>query len=756
MKRPRRRFFRLVALLFAATSVSACGRAENLLVVTWDTTRADSLSPYGNRAASTPAAAALAREGVLFERAMAPAPLTLPSHASLFTGTYPPFHGIRENGSARLPAAAVTLAELLQARGYRTGAFVGAYVVDARWGLDQGFETYSGSFSESGDNVFSLADLSRRGDLVTDEALTWIQQVGARPFFAWVHLYDPHAPYAPPPPFAERFADLPYLGEIAFADAQLERLLELLARLHLAASTVVVLVGDHGEGFDEHGEVGHGLLLHDETLHVPLVIRAPGRCRAGTRALQTVSLVDVLPTIVELLGLPNPDVLQGRSLVPLLRGESAGDSRGIYSETLYPRLRFGWSETLALTDDRYRMLLSGDRVELFDLERDPAEKRDLAAAEPEVTARSLRQLRSMTAELERAALEPEAISDREAAAKLAALGYLGSGPAQDAVDPVSLPAAKEKLALYRRLVAAREALASGELEEAETAFAELARGEPNLVDAHVGLGESRFRLERYSEAAAAFRDALRLRPSDPSLLAAAAAAELQAGGVEEAHRLLETAVELDPKEPRFHYFLGRAFVARGDLTAAERSFRQTIALNPRSAVALVALAGIALERGELEGAADLARQALAIQPDVAGAHLGLAMVLARQARPAEAWAEAKAELELRSDPRVIEILLDLAPRSGHSEEIEPLLRRALERLPRHAGLRLRLAQNLLERGRGYEEAVILVEEALRLKPRGRELALAYFLLGDLYNRLGRDDLSAEYAKRGRGVSVDGS
>ena len=383
----------VVAALFAA----ACHRRAslNVLIVTIDTARADAFGVYGSRLRASPTVDRVAARGVVFESATTPVPLTLPSHTSLFTGTFPPHHGVRENGSNNVPQGLITLAELFHNNGYRTGAFVAAYVLDARWGLNQGFDTYSGNFDATRTDVFSLADLQRPANEVIDDALPWLLTNGnqEKPFFAWVHLFDPHMPYAPPSPFRERFANNPYAGEIAFADSQLARLLDKVD----LTRTIVVIAGDHGEGFGEHGEHGHGLLLYEETLHVPLIIASPAGLPRGIRVPTPVSLVDIYPTLAELVDLQSPPV-QGHSLVPLCRG-SRTHPTPIYAETLYPRRRFGWSELRALRDGS-RKLIDSSRPELYDLREDPRESHDLAAARPEVLRERRGELKKAVAVLE--------------------------------------------------------------------------------------------------------------------------------------------------------------------------------------------------------------------------------------------------------------------------------------------------------------------------------------------------------------------
>jgi arylsulfatase A-like enzyme len=247
----------------------------NLLLVTLDTTRADRLGAYGFQHVETPTFDRLAREGVLFEHAAAPAPLTLPAHASILTGTLPPAHGVRDNGGFILEDNQTTLAELVKVSGRKTGAFVGAYVLDSQWGLDQGFDTYNDDFNLADRQWLSLSGIERPANDVADKALEWLGGLAASRFFAWVHFYDAHSPYAPPEPYRTRYGDRRYAGELAFVDSQLARLIRWLADHRLLEKTLIVVIGDHGESLGDHGEGTHGFFIYESVLHVPFVIRAP-------------------------------------------------------------------------------------------------------------------------------------------------------------------------------------------------------------------------------------------------------------------------------------------------------------------------------------------------------------------------------------------------------------------------------------------------------------------------------------------------
>ena len=436
----------LCGLLSACNGRSAVHPA-NVVVITIDTTRADRLSPYGYMDASMPALERLAREGVLFDRAMTVAPLTLPAHSSLFTGLFPPRHGVRDNADRALASKHTTLAETLRAHGFRTGAFVSSVVLASDRGLAQGFDQY---VDVPASNDGEPRQLQRRGDEVVTDAIRWVNDVRGAPFFLWAHLYDPHRPYDPPEPYRSRHFD-PYVGEIAFADSQIGRLLDALEQRHLLERTVVVLAGDHGESLGEHGEKDHGIFVYENVLRVPLIIRVPdalkSRSVAPRRVGDIVRLVDVTPTVLDLLGLTvlssnGERQIDGVSLVDRMRGSSRAPELEAYAESLYPA-RFGMSPLKTLHDGRFK-LIDAPRPELFDLERDPFEERNIHAERPTVAEAMRRRLTQMAKESEPSdRLAPEDELSPDARERLHALGYVGSQPLTDSLGGDDRPDPKD-------------------------------------------------------------------------------------------------------------------------------------------------------------------------------------------------------------------------------------------------------------------------------------------------------------------------
>lgn len=413
-------------LAVAAVLVLICGLAasprqapqpSSLVIVTLDTVRADRLPAYGFTSVATPALERIARQGVIFDKTESVAPLTLPAHASLFTGLYPPRHGVRDNVAPPLDAAHDTLAEILHQRSFRTAAFVGSIVLARDRGLARGFDVYS-----DGTRAGAPAPRRRSASEVVDEAAAWIGRLDRAPFLLWLHLYDAHAPQTLPLEFRRAYGDR-YEGAIAYMDAQIGRLLEALQQKRRLETSAIVIAADHGESLGEHGEREHGIFLYEGATHVPLIVRWPGASRRRVAAVT--SLVDVLPTILDLFSLASPGVLDGRSLAPALRGMPLPE-RPVYAESMYAK-RFGWSPLRMLRDERMKYI-DAPRPELYDLQADPYEQRDLSAQRPALVDAMRRRLAevgagAVTESAAAASVGPDTLR------RLAALGYVSGRPA---------------------------------------------------------------------------------------------------------------------------------------------------------------------------------------------------------------------------------------------------------------------------------------------------------------------------------------
>ncbi len=722
-----------------------------MLILTVDTLRADRLPAYGRTDLKTPAIDSLAARGVLFERCETATPLTLPSHTTLFSGTLPIHHGVRDNGALTVPKDLPLLAELFQARGYATAAFVSAFVLDSRWKLNRGFDVYFDQFDTRKENLLSIGDIERSAGNTMDAALDWLKDRDARkPFLLWVHLFDPHAPYAPPPPFSEEYRDRPYLGEIAYADSQIGRLLAFLAEQGLAGKTAVVFAGDHGESLGEHGEDGHGFFAYEATLHVPLIVTPPGSGKAMRRP-EIVSLVDVLPTLVALAGLERPALLQGRSLVPLLSGGRL-EPRPAYSETYYPRIHFGWSALAALDDGRYKLIESSD-PELYDLAADPSEKENLAGRDRERYLAMKRQLASLTAGWAKSPLNAQpAVSDPESVRKLASLGYLTGAPEPVAPGGGPAPSPRSKIGVYKKLAAARS-LTISDAAKAEKMLREVLAEDPAVVDARVALASLYLKQHRHAEAIPLLEDAIRRRSADASLALALAMALRSSGRARDGEKFLENRLEGGMADARLDFLLGAFAEQRGDRAAADGWFAKGVAAEPRSAAARSALAEVLLGRSDLEEAEREAKLALQIDPRIEGAHYCLAAVAERRDRPAEAFDEYGREVVVDAvQERSFQALMLLARRLGRLPDEAAVLEESMRRHPDATYPCLYRSRNLLDRREDLPGAVRLAEQGLERASDDRQAAFALFLLADLYDRLGDPERSSDFARRGKALA----
>jgi arylsulfatase A-like enzyme len=413
---PLRRLLTLVVVVAVPAVGAVVGPPppQGLVIVTLDTTRADRLPAYGFASVATPALDRLAREGVVFDQTVSVAPLTLTAHTSLFTGLYPPHHGVRDNADRPLSSDRSTLAKMLHARGFRTAAFVGSRVLAPDRGLAQGFDVYSDGSVDSGRG---LGKLRRPANEVVDQAVAWLDAGGSAPFFLWVHLYDAHAPQTLPDDYRRVYGGDLYAGAIAFADTQLGRLIAALDRTHGLDRIVTVVAADHGESLGDHGEAEHGIFLYESVLHVPLIVRAPGF--TPRRVAGLTSLVDVVPTVRDLFGMATVPG-DGVSLVPALRGRADVPERSVYAESLYA-LRFGWSPLRVLRDGRFK-LIDAPRPELYDLDTDPFEEHDLSAERQALVAAMRAGLKGLAGDVDASGPRAADVSP-EVRARLAALGY---------------------------------------------------------------------------------------------------------------------------------------------------------------------------------------------------------------------------------------------------------------------------------------------------------------------------------------------
>lgn len=726
----------------------------NLLLITLDTTRADRIHAYGFDGIETPNLDRLAREGVLFEQAVAPAPLTLPAHSSIFTGAFPPAHGVRDNGGFFLDERETTLAERLQASGFTTGGFVGAYVLDHKWGIAQGFQTYFDDFDLSKYQSLSLGSVDRPGNEVADKALAWLDGVASRRFFGWVHFYDAHSPYDPPEPFKSRYAGHPYIGEIAFVDAQVGRLLSFLDARNLTRNTVVVVMGDHGESLGEHGEGTHGFFVYQATMHVPLMIRAPYDAMAGRRVGDTVRSIDILPTALELLGVKTADRLEGSSIVPLMTGARKELGLAAYSEAIYPRFHFGWSDLRALTAGRYKYV-AAPRPELYDLQQDPTESRNIYAERRALGDRLNQELIALERRMSASAAAPKrpVEVDPDARERLAALGYVGTFVTAASPDRAGLADPKDKIQLFNLMTQAREtARHDKESDEGLHALERVIAQDPKVIDAWFMLGNEYYRRHQFARAIEQFKRALELKPDYDLVVINMANAYRALGRDEDAMVGYRRFMELDPKNAQICYEAAQILIDGGKLDEAQAQLTQALALEPALAAARNALGVLALRRGDLSGAEREIRAAIAEKADVRLAHYNLALLAEQQGDLPRAIAEYKQEIAHHANSYKASFNLGrLYERIGDRPAQIEAYRKAIEMNPSFAEGHLFLAKVYLDLEQNLDEAARLARRGVELAPDAEYAPLGHYVMADVYARQGRQADSEQEAARGRAL-----
>ena len=638
-------------------------RPANLVLVTLDTVRADHLGAYGDPDAETPALDRIAMEGTRFDHAESAVPLTLPSHATILSGLSPPHHGLRNNAAGVFPKDRDTIATRLSGAGFATGAFVGAFVLDHRFGLDRGFDVYDDEIERDPASTDSGAlEAERPGSVVVDRALAWLEKTTQenphRPFFAWIHLYDAHAPYAPPEPFRTRHKDAPYDGEIASVDAQVARLLEFLDRRGLARKTLVAVAGDHGEGLGDHGEQTHGVLLYEATLRVPLLLRCPGTLPGGRVIDTPVGLADLAPTLLGLLGSRGHGAAasetDGRDLSASLRHGAEPAESDLYAETEYPRL-FGWSGLYALRRGKLKYV-AAPQAELYDLARDPGESANLLGARARRADLDVR-----LARLRENARSPEpARQSDESVAKLASLGYIGASPQTSASDAKPLRDPKQMIGAFAQFEQAHWALESGRAGQAAKTLETIVKGDPDNSVFLGQLGKAYRKTGDLPRALAAYRRAVAASPNDSEARYNLAVTLQEAGATSEALTAIAEAIRRDPSRPEAHNALGIALAQSGKVPDALAEFDKAAELDPRDARAQNNRGNVLRQEGRWQDAETAYAKAVELAPRYAEAWNGLGALKVARDRPAEAVPDFRRALELAPEYHEARLNLGIA------------------------------------------------------------------------------------------------
>jgi len=673
--------FSVLLTLPGEASPAALRQSSSIILISIDTLRADHLSCYGYRRIQTAHLDALAKGGTLFSAVNAQVPLTFPSHVSLFTSTYPFFNGVEDNGEALRPNT-VTLATLLKSHGYRTGAVVGGFVLDRRFGLNQGFDTYDSTFDLHRQAESDSGDVKRLGAEVVGAASRWLEANSGSPFFLFLHLYDLHTPYNLPAGDRARFGR-GYDAELRYVDEQVGAFLDFLRGHNLFDKSLIILTSDHGEGLGEHGEKTHGYFIYQSTLWVPLIVHWPVGSEAfPAKVEEPARLMDVAPTILQFVGIPQPPEFQGRGLLEMMHSRSSKIPRDVYSESLYPHKHFGCSSLQSLRIGRYKYI-EAPKPELYDLAADPGETSNLYALRHSQVLPMKERLAALRTGYWTQHPPGQSALDPETAARLSSLGYVagssGSSESSDRdPDPKELIAdfedfgraillassgrLDESNALLECLLAQRPELLDVRTnlglndqrlrrhEQAAREFQQVLKVDPLNVKAHFDLGLSLFEMRKLDEAAREFQAALALAPYYTRAEDMLGSLALQKNDYGEARERFEHVLTIDPNDFNAHYNLGTLAALEGQWDSGVQHLRAALSADPLDPDAHNTLGSVYLRKGDLDNAQVEFRQALRLRPNSASAHYNLGLVLHKQNRDSDAANEFRQALAI--DPKL--------------------------------------------------------------------------------------------------------
>src|SRR5712692_905429 len=626
-------------LLTAPRGLAAGNPAPNVVVITIDTLRPDHLGCYGYKQIRTPNIDALAADGIRFERAYTSVPVTLPSHTVIFTGTYPIYSGMHDFAANKLNPTQPTQASVLKEHGYDTGAVIGSEVLDSRFVLHHGFDFYYDHFDFNRLQASNLDEMERPGNVVADVTLDWLGKNYQKKFFLWMHLYDPHYPYRPPPPYRDEYKDRLYDGEIAFADAQVGRLIRFLKEKGLYRNTLIVLTGDHGESLGEHEEKTHGFFIYNATLHVPIIFHLPGR--VSTKSVPNlISLADLMPTVLQVLKVAVPSQVQGHNLLPLMTPKKEDGPRSLYAETFLPRLHFNWSERRSVETENNH-ISDAAKPELYDLTKDPGETQTLfpqkKAVAEEMRARLATLIRQYSGgqELaEKTGLDP-ALMER-----LKSLGYAGfSGGSSPTITDRALPDPKDRIQVYELFSDAMADSQHGRYPESTEKLNAALKTEPDSIPAHYLLGLNYYRMREFPKAVEELQRVLQLSPDYALAAFQLGLAYGRTGDFDHAIQTLKRALELDSTNFSAAYNLGAVYLQRKMVPEATAAFRQSITIAPDYAPGHRGLGEVLLYQGQVDDALIELRRAAELAPQDPGTHVALAKALSAKGLNNEAQEE---------------------------------------------------------------------------------------------------------------------
>jgi len=656
----------VAAVWFFQRSGSRAEYVPNIILISIDTCRADYLSCYGYPRKVTPSIDGVADQAVRFEHAITPVPLTLPAHCSMLTGTIPPYHGVHGNTDYQLGGSNITLAEILHDHGYRTAAFVSAFVLDGKFGLDQGFDYYNDQFEEE-HKYLQIAE--RRGQEVTRLTNAWLEQNRHERFFLFLHYFDPHADYRPPEPFASTFNNSPYAGEIAYADHCIGEVIEKLKELGVYDSSLIIITADHGEGLGEHSEGEHGFFIYQSTVRVPLIIKPP-HCRKARKISAQAALLDIVPTVLGFLDIPTPSYLHGKDLCGYFESNNASiETRHIYCESLYPTIH-GCNPLRGVVSDCWKYIWTSE-PELYNLVQDPCELNNLVSEEKTRAGNLRNRLKHILAvQSHTEQLDSKLDLDAQSRARLESLGYVG-GRMKDSLEPDSRKPDAKKFIDYHRLsrkytlyldrkqfdrakktcaemlsqyenvtrtyyLWGYAAFMEGEMGEAVTNFAKYLQTNPDDPEGHYRLGLALARQNRHTEAVAHYRKALQSEPNDYMVHGNLGLSLSQIGKPDEAVKHFTEVLRLNPEDGDAHANIAVALVLQNKLDQAIIHYNKALQFKPNDSLVHINLGKALIHEGKIDEGILHWKEALRLEPNQPQVHDSLAKLLFSQGRTDEA------------------------------------------------------------------------------------------------------------------------
>jgi arylsulfatase A-like enzyme/tetratricopeptide (TPR) repeat protein len=721
----------------------------NVILITIDTTRADHLHPYGYEGVRTPNLDSLAKRGILFRQCATAAPLTLPSHCSIMTGTYPTYHGVRINGNTALATDHLTIAEAFASHGYETSAFVAAFVLDGRWGLNQGFHHYDDQFDLKKFKKLDLGLVQRPGNQVVDAALTWLESHKEKPFFSWIHLYDPHMPYAPPEPYKSQYESKGitglYDGEIAFMDEQIGRVMDWLDRRHLRDRTVIAVVGDHGEGLGDHGEMTHGYFIYDYAVHVPLIVSTPAKSTRGLVIESQVRTIDMYPTLLQAAEISIPKQVQGTSLLPLIERRGKGGERLFaYSESMSPSIQYGWSPLLSLRTAQYKFI-DAPRKEFYDLQKDPGEESDVKQQRGEMAAFFQKTLKNVVTESSKGAPEAHSANlDSETVERLAALGYIGApvqrkpGATNELIDP------KDRLAVHEAINQAGELSNNDHYQESAAVLEKVLHDDPENPQARLQLARDYVELKRMEEAKVLLEKVLQDDPGSIPALISLANILQDEGKSDQVILLCKNVLKEDERSTQALTMMGQAYMDLRDFASALPWIQKAVEVQPKLTQNQLSLATCYIGLKKYDDAQSILNKIIETTPKFPKAHYHLGLLYEEQGKIVEACREYEKEIEIYPNSFMARFNLGrLKLRQGDQAEYMKQMEEVVRLAPKNAAGYLFLARGKLQQNANTDEILSLTEKGLEFARTPEHKAMAYFLLADIYNRRNQPQLVRE-------------